>query len=76
MSTAHNPIRLFETVIDDCPYLEDEKSGSILVDPDHEIDTHLFSLLSRSGFRRSGEMLYTPKCPDCKACVSVRIPVD
>lgn len=75
MSTVHNPIRLFETVIDDCPYLENERSGSILVDPDHKIDTHLFALLSRSGFRRSGEMLYAPKCPSCNACVSVRIPV-
>lgn len=76
MSTAHNPIRLYETVIDDCPYLDDERSSSILVDPNHAIDPHLFSLLSRSGFRRSGEMLYTPKCPNCSACISVRIPTD
>jgi len=74
MSNAHNPIRLFETVIDDCPYLDGEKSASILVDPEHAIDQALFSLLSRSGFRRSGEMLYSPKCPSCNACVSVRIP--
>lgn len=76
MSTAHNPIRLFETVIDDCPYLDGERSSSIIVDPEHTVDTHLFALLSRSGFRRSGDMLYTPKCPSCKACVSVRIPVN
>lgn len=75
MTNAHNPIRLFETVADDCPYLDNEQSASILVDPDHEITEHLFSLLSRSGFRRSGEMLYLPKCPRCQACVSVRIPV-
>jgi len=74
MSNAHNPIRLFETVVDDCPYLEGQQSASILVDPDHEIDTALFTTLSRSGFRRSGEMLYSPKCPSCNACVSVRIP--
>ena len=74
MSTAHNPIRLFETVVDDCPYLDEQKSASILVDPDHQIDKNLFSMLSRSGFRRSGEMLYSPKCPNCNACVSVRIP--
>lgn len=76
MSTIHDPIRLFETVIDQCPYLEDKNSSSILVDPEHQIDQNLFGLLSRSGFRRSGEMLYAPKCPDCNACVSVRVPVD
>ena len=75
MSTAHNPIKLFETVVDACPYLDDQSSGSVLVDTEHVIDTHLFALLSRSGFRRSGDMLYTPKCPSCNACVSVRIPV-
>ena len=76
MSNAHNPIKLYETVIDDCPYIKGERSASILVDPEHKVDENLFGLLSRSGFRRSGEMLYTPKCPSCKACVSVRIPVD
>lgn len=75
MSNVHNPIRLFETVVDDCPYLADKKSASILVDPDHQVDSTLFTMLSRSGFRRSGDMLYSPKCPDCNACVSVRIPV-
>jgi len=74
MSNAYNPVRLFETVVDDCPYLDNQKSASILVDPDHEVDKNLFSMLSRSGFRRSGEMLYSPKCPNCNACVSVRIP--
>lgn len=75
MSNAHNPIKLYETVVDDCPYLEGEQSASILVDPEHKIDQALFGLLSRSGFRRSGDMLYSPKCPNCNACVSVRIPV-
>lgn len=74
MSSSHNPIRLFETVVDDCPYLDDQQSASILVDPDHSIEPALFSMLSRSGFRRSGDMLYAPKCPTCNACVSVRIP--
>jgi len=78
MSTAHYPIRLFETVVDDCPYLDDQKSASILVDPDHQIDKNLFSMLSRSGFRRSGEMLYSPKCPSCNACknIDVRVSIE
>lgn len=75
MSNAHNPIRLFETVVDDCPYIEGQQSASILVDPEHSVDPALFAMLSRSGFRRSGEMLYSPKCPSCNACISVRIPV-
>ena len=74
MSTAHNPIRLFETVLDECPYIADEQSASIIVDPDHPVEPSLFAMLSRSGFRRSGNMLYSPKCPNCSACVSVRIP--
>lgn len=74
MSNAHNPIRLFETVVDECPYLDNKESASILVDPEHKVDHQLFSMLSRSGFRRSGAMLYSPKCPNCNACVSVRIP--
>lgn len=74
MSSSHNPIRLFETVVDECPYLEGRKSASILVDPDHQIDAKLFGTLSRSGFRRSGDMLYSPRCPSCAECVSVRIP--
>lgn len=74
MTNAHNPIRLFETVVDECPYLDGQESASILIDPEHRIDQSLFSMLSRSGFRRSGAMLYSPKCPSCNACVSVRIP--
>ena len=76
MSKVHNPIKLFETVTDQCPYLEHEVSASILVDPDAIIKPSLFSLLSQSGFRRSGTMLYSPKCPTCSACISVRVPSD
>ena len=74
MTSSRNPIKLFETVTDQCPYLEHELSASILVDPEEIIKPELFSLLSRSGFRRSGKMLYSPKCPNCNSCVSVRIP--
>lgn len=74
MSSLRTPIKLFETVTDQCPYLEHELSASILIDPDKPVKPALFSLLSKSGFRRSGSMLYSPKCPTCKACISVRVP--
>jgi len=35
----------------------------------------LYSALSDSGFRRSGEHLYVPACKDCRACIPVRVPV-
>jgi len=74
MSNLRTPIKLFETVTDQCPYLEHELSASILIDPEEKIKPELFSLLSKSGFRRSGNMLYSPKCPSCNACISVRVP--
>ena len=55
-------------------YLEGQKSASLLIDPEHIISQSLFDTLSLSGFRRSGDMLYKPKCPNCNACISVRIP--
>jgi len=71
---AYNPIKLFETVTSECPYLEGQISASIIIDPEETVKPSLFSLVSHSGFRRSGNMLYSPKCPNCTSCVSVRIP--
>jgi arginyl-tRNA--protein-N-Asp/Glu arginylyltransferase len=36
---------------------------------------HFYPLLLENGFRRSGEQVYRPHCPDCQACQSLRIPV-
>ena len=45
-----------------------------MLNPRHPMDTALFSILLKAGFRRSGETIYRPHCRNCKACVSVRIP--
>ena len=45
----------------------------VLLDPRHLLDSALFGVLLKSGFRRSGGTLYRPHCRDCSACVSVRI---
>lgn len=73
---SYQSIKLYKTVAEPCPYLPERQSCSIIVDPDMEIDNYIFSSLSKSGFRRSGEMLYKPRCEECNACISVRIPTD
>jgi arginine-tRNA-protein transferase len=35
----------------------------------------LYSQLARMGFRRSGSHIYRPQCPDCQACIPLRIAV-
>lgn len=58
-----------------CSYLEGREAVSLVADPDAHIDTHQYSELARYGFRRSGSLVYRPRCPDCNACLPVRIPV-
>jgi arginine-tRNA-protein transferase len=40
------------------------------------MDMATYSQLLQHGFRRSGRMVYAPRCEDCSQCVSVRIPVE
>lgn len=35
--------------------------------------SEVYSVLSQHGFRRSGENLYRPACPQCRACIPVRV---
>lgn len=69
-------IRVFATYPHDCSYLEGEVATTLFVDPATPIDIHLYSQLSRIGFRRSGPHLYRPHCGSCNACIPARVPVD
>jgi arginine-tRNA-protein transferase len=58
-----------------CPYLPgrvERKLFTRLVAPSA---SEVNSTLSRAGFRRSHDIVYRPVCPNCTACVPVRIPV-
>lgn len=37
---------------------------------------HINDLLTQAGFRRSQTIAYRPACEGCRACVSIRVPVD
>jgi arginine-tRNA-protein transferase len=58
----------------DCSYLADEQARTLFLDPAARVDANLYQHLIDRGFRRSGQYLYQPACPQCEACVSLRIP--
>ncbi len=58
-----------------CPYVAGRIERKIVTEitgPDAE---HLHDQLSRAGFRRSHNIAYAPVCPNCQACVPIRVPV-
>jgi arginine-tRNA-protein transferase len=59
-----------------CSYLPQRQAVTLFADPDAEISRQQYTILSRYGFRRSGRFIYRPRCPDCSACIPVRVPVD
>ncbi|WP_078119591.1 arginyltransferase [Thiosocius teredinicola] len=59
-----------------CSYLPGRQSNTLFTDPDQAMDMSTYSELLRYGFRRSGSMVYSPRCDHCQQCVSVRVPVD
>ena len=77
MSSPFKPSQLsfFITPPHDCPYLDNETSKTIFLSPEINPDQLLYTALINQGFRRSGEHVYRPNCDECKACISVRIPV-
>ena len=57
----------------ECSYLtEQQEQLLVYVDETQEIQTQ-YEWLIVSGFRRSGEQIYRPHCPQCNACQSIRI---
>jgi arginyl-tRNA--protein-N-Asp/Glu arginylyltransferase len=67
-------LRLFLTAEQACNYLPGRPARQLVVDP-LTVDKHLYSHLATLGFRRSGDHVYRPHCAHCKACLSLRIPV-
>jgi arginine-tRNA-protein transferase len=58
-----------------CPYLPGRTARNLFVDPQAPKDPLLYGQLIDRGFRRSGEHIYRPHCPQCRACISSRLPV-
>jgi len=59
-----------------CSYLDDEYAQPAFVHPVFDMTTTIYSELIQQGFRRSGDEVYSPHCPNCSACIPVRLKVD
>lgn len=59
-----------------CSYLGDREQTTVLADPKFQMSKEIFNGLSEVGFRRSGGIVYTPRCRKCNACLPMRVPVN
>lgn len=56
-----------------CPYLPGHLERKIFTELRGDDSTELHNFLSKIGFRRSHGIAYIPACPNCSACIPVRI---
>lgn len=76
MSKDRTAIRLLVGHPYPCPYLPGETARNVYADPGFKLDPEGQRLLTDAGMRRSGSLMYRPHCSACRACRSLRIPVD
>ncbi len=59
-----------------CPYLPGRVERKVFTHVVGRRAPELNDMLTHGGFRRSQTIAYRPACESCRACVSVRVPVD
>ncbi len=74
--TSEQKLGFYATPPHQCSYLPDQQAITLFADPNFPKNMRLYSALMNYGFRRSGVHLYIPKCENCAACISLRIPVN
>ena len=68
-------IPLFITGEHPCSYLDGQIACSAFVPPTFRMTPRIYGELLKLGFRRSGNDVYAPHCPNCSACIPARIPL-
>jgi leucyl-tRNA---protein transferase len=71
MTGSH--IRLYQTIERDCGYWPQRRARDLLLDPHEPALAALYPEMLALGFRRSGNNVYRPRCPSCRACVPLRV---
>lgn len=68
--------QFFLTAATACPYLPGKQERKVFTHLVGKRAGQLNDVLTQGGFRRSQSIAYRPACDGCRACVSVRVPVD
>ena len=63
----------FGTRVLPCPYVPGRQERKVVTDLSGPGADELYARMSRAGFRRSHGLAYRPACPNCSACVPIRI---
>ena len=72
-----HPLKAFYmTKPDVCDYFPDRTESKTVTELNGAQAQGWANALSRAGFRRSYGLCYVPSCPNCQACVSVRVCVE
>src|SRR4051812_17820734 len=69
------PVDLWESPPHACPYLPGRftRTRAVIADA---IPPELYHAFMNANFRRSGRIIYQPSCAGCRACQSLRVPVE
>ncbi len=59
----------------DCSYIAGKMARNLFLDPSSAPDQETALVLTKAGFRRTGNHLFKPFCPSCKACIPLRLRV-
>jgi arginine-tRNA-protein transferase len=68
-------IHFYVTTPYPCGYLPNQLAQSLIATPQHLTNAYHYNGLIQQGFRRSGKFVYRPHCENCRACISVRLPI-
>ena len=72
-ASKNRSIQLYLSASQPCPYLDNQQSQMLTIDPEIMINQSNYSQLIQMGFRRSGDQLYRPHCKACDECKPIRI---